>query len=140
MHLCPVCGYDRLTEPPRDFTICPSCGTEFGYDDAFASHSQLRTRWLQNGARWWSPVDQCPDNWDPTLQVEAVVSAIWAYLAQQQTTTNAPAKVLSGPQYNPPISSVLGLSSNNYGEQRGAIVPGNSVGGSIRQICTAQAV
>ena len=68
------------------------------------------------------------------------MSSIWAYLAQQQTTTNAPAKVLSGPQYNPPISSFLGLSSNNYGEQRGAIVPGNSVGGSIRQICTAQAV
>jgi hypothetical protein len=51
MYLCPVCGYDRLEDPPGTFTICPSCGTEFGYDDAFASHAELRAKWLQNGAQ-----------------------------------------------------------------------------------------
>jgi len=77
MNLCPVCGYDRLSEPPQDFTICPSCGTEFGYDDACASHAQLRRTWLQNGAQWWSPVDARPNNWDPFLQVAAVESSLW---------------------------------------------------------------
>src|ERR1017187_7282190 len=47
MYLCSVCGYDRLEDPPKNFTICPSCGTEFGYDDAFASHAELRAKWLR---------------------------------------------------------------------------------------------
>lgn len=76
MHICPVCGYDRLTESPGDFTICPSCGTEFGYDDAFHSHPQLRDRWIRRGMRWWSPVDPQPENWDPSKQVDAVISQI----------------------------------------------------------------
>jgi hypothetical protein len=80
MHLCPVCGYDRLSEPPLNFTICPSCGTEFGYDDAFASHAQLRLAWLRDGAQWWSPADARPDNWDPHLQVAAVESSLWEAL------------------------------------------------------------
>jgi len=63
MYLCPVCGYDHLTDPPGNFTICPSCGTEFGYDDAFASHAQLRTAWLRKGAPWWSPVDPKESTW-----------------------------------------------------------------------------
>jgi hypothetical protein len=75
MHTCPVCGYDRLTEPPRNFTICPSCGTEFEYDDVLTNVEQLRANWLKNGAKWWSPVDPCPENWDPIIQVEAVTSS-----------------------------------------------------------------
>lgn len=46
---CPVCGYGGLTEPPSDFTICP---TEFGYDDATRSHEELREEWVRNGSRW----------------------------------------------------------------------------------------
>jgi len=80
MHFCPVCGYDRLSEPPLNFTICPSCGTEFEYDDAFASHAQLRVAWLRNGAEWWSPVDPRPDEWDPYLQVAMVTSSLWGVL------------------------------------------------------------
>lgn len=80
MHLCPVCGYDRLDEPPTNFSICPSCGTEFGYDDAFAPYAQLRARWMQGGALWWSTVDPCPENWDPVLQVQVVTSGLWRSL------------------------------------------------------------
>ena len=80
MHTCPVCGYPKLSEPPRNFTICPSCGTEFEYDDAFASHVELRSAWLRNGAKWWSPVDPSPENWDPYLQVDAVRSSLWSLL------------------------------------------------------------
>jgi len=89
MNLCPICGYDRLLEPPLNFTICPSCGTEFGYDDAFASHGQLRRAWLTNGAQWWSPVDVRPNNWDPLLQVAAVESSIWEALRTPLTNREA---------------------------------------------------
>lgn len=73
MHTCPVCGYDSLTEPPSDFSICPSCGTEFGYDDAFSTHDQLRAAWLKGGAKWWSPVDHQPTNWDPYSQINNLI-------------------------------------------------------------------
>ena len=55
MHTCPVCGYDQLSEPPKDFTICPSCGTEFGYDDVRQTVGQLLATWLQTCPRWWYP-------------------------------------------------------------------------------------
>src|ERR1017187_7696142 len=75
MYLCSVCGYDRLEDPPKNFTICPSCGTEFGYDDAFASHAELRAKWLRNGAQWWSTVDPKPEHWDQQQQVDVVMSS-----------------------------------------------------------------
>lgn len=84
MYTCPVCGYDRLSEPPSNFAICPSCGTEFEYDDAFATHAQLRAAWLRDGARWWSPVDARPDNWDPWFQVGAVTSSLWMKLRHSE--------------------------------------------------------
>jgi len=117
MNSCPVCGYDRLTEPPVDFTICPSCGTEFGYDDAFITHSQLRDKWLRNGAQWWSPVDPRPDNWDPYLQVDAVVSSLWSWLRtpppdQQTSATFANIMNARRPQSRFPIASQMGLVSS----------------------------
>lgn len=39
---CPVCAYDALTTAPVDLSICPSCGTQFGYDDVGRSHKELR--------------------------------------------------------------------------------------------------
>ena len=115
MHICPVCGYDRLTDPPLNFTICPSCGTEFGYDDAFASHAQLRAQWLRNGPRWWSPVDPRPDNWDPYLQVDAVASSLWHRLSepapsQQISTTLATTMNVLRQQPCLPITVPLGVA------------------------------
>jgi hypothetical protein len=69
MHTCPVCGYDQLSEPPKDFTICPSCGTEFEYDDVRQTVEQLRAAWLQTGPRWWSTIDPLPVGWDPYKQM-----------------------------------------------------------------------
>ena len=72
--VCPVCGYKGLGEPPRDregnasFEICPSCGTEFGYDDATKSAAQLRREWLGRGAGWWSKAVKPPKNWNPVMQ------------------------------------------------------------------------
>jgi hypothetical protein len=90
MYLCPVCGYERLEDPPKDFTICPSCGTEFGYDDAFSSHAELRAKWLRNGAPWWSRVDPRPENWDPQQQVDAVMSSISALLKSYRPSSQEP--------------------------------------------------
>lgn len=64
MHTCPVCGYDQLLYPPEDFTICPSCGTEFGYHDSARSHRELRLQWIRSGALWQSAVIQPPPLWN----------------------------------------------------------------------------
>lgn len=68
MNLCPVCGF-WMKYPPRDFHICPSCGTEFGYDDSGTSYEELRRRWLTTGPAWWSPVDPAPAFWNPHEQL-----------------------------------------------------------------------
>jgi hypothetical protein len=68
MNFCPVCGY-TLPYPPADFHICPSCGTEFGYDDAATTYEELRKRWIRTGPSWWSPVDPRPVDWNPDQQM-----------------------------------------------------------------------
>jgi hypothetical protein len=74
---CPVCGFAGLSEPPYDekgcasFDICPSCGTEFGYDDATKSHAELRRLWLAAGAPWKSQTTSQPPNWDVLKQLES---------------------------------------------------------------------
>lgn len=66
---CPICGYNRLKEPPEDFSICPCCGTEFGFDDFEVSHDQLRDRWIANGMPWFSRYTLPPINWNPVTQL-----------------------------------------------------------------------
>jgi len=91
MHECLVCGYDRLWGPPEDFLICPSCGTEFGYDDASISHEDLRAQWLQHGAPWSSPVIPAPAGWDPRAQL------IKAELLEPTGTTDVTSAITSVP-------------------------------------------
>lgn len=59
-YTCPVCGFDNLEYPPQDFTICPSCGTEFGFDDVNYSIPELKARWIKDGRQWWSNDVQFP--------------------------------------------------------------------------------
>lgn len=65
---CPICGYG-LSVPPQDFTICPSCGIEFGYGDAGVSHRELRLEWIEAGAPWSSSVIPKPLGWNPWTQL-----------------------------------------------------------------------
>lgn len=51
---CPVCCYAKLPAGSIYHEICPQCGTEFGYNDAFRSHQELRRRWIDGGSKWHS--------------------------------------------------------------------------------------
>lgn len=65
---CSVCGYE-MEEGPRDYNICPSCGTEFGLHDVNSTIEDLRQVWLASGPRWYSSVDPQPENWNPIVQL-----------------------------------------------------------------------
>lgn len=69
IYRCPVCGYDRLEKPPTNYSICKSCGTEFGYDDFATSHDELRQQWIGNGMRWYSRRVPPPIGWNPVRQL-----------------------------------------------------------------------
>lgn len=68
-HTCPVCGYQGLELPPRDYSICASCGTEFGFDDRVISHRALRLAWIRRGCPWFDIGEAHPANWDPFQQL-----------------------------------------------------------------------
>lgn len=67
MYTCPVCFYDRLTDPPQDYNICDCCGTEFENDDVDTSHPELRDRWMMAGAPWF--YGNAPVGWNPWRQL-----------------------------------------------------------------------
>src|ERR1700694_5615673 len=62
-----------MDDPPRDYNICPSCGTEFGLHDLNASIAELREAWFSTGTKWWSPTDQMPHNWNPHEQLNRLM-------------------------------------------------------------------
>ena len=64
---CPVCAYPDMPYPPRDYNICPCCGTEFGNDDAIRSHEELRAAWVGQGATWFFGAE--PEFWNPWTQL-----------------------------------------------------------------------
>lgn len=68
-YTCPVCAFTGLDEPPEDFTICPSCGTEFDYHDLIRGHDELRSQWIATGPRWHSSVIAAPFHWDGMEQL-----------------------------------------------------------------------
>jgi hypothetical protein len=72
--LCTVCGYE-MEEGPRDYNICPSCGTEFGLHDANSTIEELRKVWLATGPRWYSSAVPEPQNWKPIMQLAVLLFA-----------------------------------------------------------------
>jgi hypothetical protein len=69
-YTCPVCAFDGLEEPPAYFTICPCCGTEFGYHDFVRGHDELRATWIATGLRWHSTVISAPIRWNGFAQLK----------------------------------------------------------------------
>jgi len=79
-HICPVCGFPKLTEPPRSLSgggsgeICPSCGFQHGVDDddAGRSYAAARDEWRRKGMKWASKGQPQPTNWKPETQLAKV--------------------------------------------------------------------
>jgi len=84
--LCTVCGYE-MEEGPRDWNICPSCGTEFGLHDVNSTIDDLRTVWFASGPRWHSSVVPQPTNWNPFQQIALVMRD--SFVAQRHVYTIA---------------------------------------------------
>ena len=76
-YLCPVCGYDRLEEPPLDHEICPCCGTHFGYHDAYLHPIVLRVRWINAGKPWFDSGTPKPIGWNPDNQLHRAGFDSW---------------------------------------------------------------
>jgi hypothetical protein len=70
-YLCPVCGF-LLPYPPRDFNICPSCGTEFGADTVEHTVSELQQAWINRGMGWTSAVIAKPEHYNPIEQLSVL--------------------------------------------------------------------
>ena len=74
---CPVCGFDKLAEPPRNktggasFEICTCCGFQFGVtdDDKGLSYNDYREQWISQGMLWSSQSKKAPKGWDPQVQL-----------------------------------------------------------------------
>ncbi len=79
MPKCPVCGYGNLRRPPCNFSICPSCGTEFEYDDFGVTptevaqrRAELRNQWIESGEsgpKWHSRIIPEPPGWNAINQL-----------------------------------------------------------------------
>jgi hypothetical protein len=75
---CPVCGFE-LAEPAwsgdaGSLETCPSCGIQFGYDDAGGRndrgrlhqiHALWRKAWTRCGLLWSSRDRRPPSGWNP---------------------------------------------------------------------------
>ena len=83
-NICLICGYDGLSKPAwiddsPSFEICPSCGTEFGYDDwvrvgerRAVRQGELREAWKAAGCPWWSQNRPPPAGWDSGKQLKRI--------------------------------------------------------------------
>jgi|SRR5579872_4961654 len=86
-YFCPVCGYDQLDEPAANHSICPCCGTHFGYHDVGQSWSDLRAKWMLRGMPWFSSATAKPRDWKPVDQLRKLMD-----LEQIRLTANPPDK------------------------------------------------
>jgi len=108
MFTCPVCFYDKMPDDPTDYNICPCCGVEFGVDDEFRSHAQLRTHWIATGAKWF--YRNAPPTWNPWFQLAmAGVPLPYRSTVVVEGPTPSPQFVLHGASPREPV-----ISANSY--------------------------
>lgn len=89
-YVCPVCGFSELPEKPENYSICPCCGTEFGFDDAEFSYAELRARWIAEGMHWFSRYRLKPANWSPWEQlVTYFPDAVPYWIRQERKSDNS---------------------------------------------------
>jgi transcription elongation factor Elf1 len=78
-YVCPVCGYEKLSEKPYNtygnpsYEICPCCGFEFGFDDQSRkiTYEEYRNQWIEKGMKWFDSSEK-PENWDYKKQLENI--------------------------------------------------------------------
>jgi hypothetical protein len=71
INICPICGFDKLLNPPYDnlgypsYEICPCCSFEYGFDDSSEGFTfdSFRKKWIENGFTF-SIKEEMPKNWD----------------------------------------------------------------------------
>jgi hypothetical protein len=97
-HSCPVCVFPDLPYPPRDYHICPCCGTEFGNDDSRFSHAQLREMWIAGGAQWF--FGKPPQPWNPWLQL--IQGGFRVDVPQYETRFTTTASITAVPGFSVP--------------------------------------
>ena len=86
-----------MPDPPEDFNICPSCGTEFGYTDAGVAFEQVRAKWLSCGAPWFSTYIQPPAQWNPIQQLlDAGLAFRYSVGSTHARTVNHPEITIGG--------------------------------------------
>jgi hypothetical protein len=79
MHLCPICGFAGLDEPPYNpeghgsYEICSSCSFQYGYHDESEgiTHEEWRADWIRRGMPWNSAAPP-PDSWNPRTQLARI--------------------------------------------------------------------
>lgn len=79
---CPVCGYELSFAPwegnSSSDEICPSCGIQYGYDDAAGGdvnkrnliYKEWKNRWIKEGMVWKSIGIEPPNNWNLVQQLK----------------------------------------------------------------------
>ena len=76
-YTCPICGFDKLDEPPYSpsgdglFEICPCCGFQYGVtdDNQGISFHEWRETWIEQGMPWDQGSSNPPPGWDPQQQL-----------------------------------------------------------------------
>ena len=84
LNICYVCGYsfeDFLPwgedgKHPQYGEFCPSCGTEFGYEDSTVQSTKAkRELWIDTGMQWWDikqDLRMKPAGWNAESQLKNI--------------------------------------------------------------------
>ena len=85
LYYCRVCGFENQNPPwgPKgkdpSRSICPCCGSEFGYDDATeAGIKSARERWFNDGCEWFVEGLK-PMRWTPQKQIKNLEGSQWDF-------------------------------------------------------------
>lgn len=81
-HICPVCGFSKLEEPPYDskgyptYVVCSCCGYEFGFDDSSnkMTFEEYREKWVDEGFKFFSK-EYKPQNWSKSMMLKQLENA-----------------------------------------------------------------
>jgi hypothetical protein len=101
-----------LNDPPEDFNICPSCGTEFGADTVEYTLEELQAAWIERGMEWTIAAIPQPSDYDPLEQLQRLAPST-------VTATNRTVSTI-GPSKRP--SESIGWSTNHDSKIKSSIL------------------